>query len=161
MKNKKHSLLISMIFTLIVYISIIIISRPKNDITSIEKIISKQIKTNKTIIAYNSNVSDNHELVSYIIKDEQGYQKVGYAYFNINRNGNYELINVIDADKTTKKANDITIYEFSQLKVGNTTLPTQLIIISNNTDLAKIERITENAEIQVKDVINNPSINFF
>ncbi len=151
----------SMIFILIVCISIVIISRPKSNIASMEKMISKRIKTNKTVMVYNGTVIDDYRLVSYILKDPQEYQKVGYAQFRINRNGNYELINVIDADKTTKKAHDITVYEFSQLKVGDFSITTNLFVISNNPKLAKIERMMDNGEIQAKEVITNSSISFF
>lgn len=160
MKNKKWYFSIFVTVILIVCISIVIISRPKNDIDSMEKMISKRIRTNKTVMIYNAIVIDDYELVSYILKDSQEYQKVGYAHFIINRNGNYELINVIDADKTTKKAHDITAYEFSQLELEDFSTNTTFII-SNNPKLAKIERISKNGEIQIKEVTTNPFIVFF
>lgn len=160
MKNKKWLFLLFIIFILIVCLSIVIMSRPKNDIASIEKMISKRIRTNKTVMLYNEIVIDDHRLISYILKDAQEYQKVGYAHFRINRDGIYELINVIDEDKITKKVHDITIYEFSQLKAGDFST-TSVFVISNNPQLAKIERIMDNGEIQVKEVITNPSASFF
>lgn len=136
-------------------------SRPKSDIALMEKMISKRIKTNKRVIAYNTIVADNYRLVSYIVEDVQEYKNVGYARFKISRNGNYELINVIDADKVTKKAHDITVYEFSQLKAGDFSINKNLFVISNNPELSKIERIMDNGEIQAKEIITNPSISFW
>lgn len=162
MKNKKLIFSISLIFILIVCVYIIIMSRPQDNITLMEKMISKQIKTKKTVMVYNAIVVDDYELASYIIEDAKGYEKCGYVHFRINKDGKYELIDIIDADKTIKKAPDITVYKFSQLKVGNAILPyTETFVISNNPKLAKIERIIENGETQIKEITTNPSISFF
>jgi len=149
------------IFILIVCISIVIMSRPKNDIASREKMISEQIRTNETVMIYNAIVVDDYRLSSYILKDVEKYQKVGYALFRMNRDGKYELISVIDADKTTNKAHNISLYEFSQLKAGGFPINPSLFVISNNPQLAIIERIMDNGEIQIKEVTDNPSISFF
>ncbi|QZY54534.1 hypothetical protein [Crassaminicella profunda] len=61
--------------------------------------ISKQIKAKETIMIYNMDVVDDHRLVGYLIEDEQKYENFGFALFEMNKKGNYELINVIDADK--------------------------------------------------------------
>lgn len=161
MKKKKWIFSVAMIFILIGCISIVIMSRPKNDITSMEKMISKRIKANETVMVYNEIVIDDYRLDSYILKDAKEYQKVGYALFRVNRDGNYEILNVIDADKTIKIADDITLYEFSQLRAGDFSINTSLFVISNNPQLAKIERIMENGEIKIKEVTDNPSISFF
>lgn len=58
------------------------------------------------------------DLGPYILKNAEEYQKVGYGLFKLNNKGNYELLNLIDADMITEKAHDITIYEFSNLKEG-------------------------------------------
>ena len=161
MTSKKSIFSIFVIFILIVCISIVIMSRPKNDIASREKMISEQIRTNETVMIYNAIVVDDYRLSSYILKDVEKYQKVGYALFRMNRDGKYELISVIDADKTTNKAHNISLYEFSQLKAGGFPINPSLFVISNNPQLAKIERIMDNGEIQIKEVTDNPSISFF
>ena len=161
MTSKKSIFSISVIFILIVCISIVIMSRPKNDIASREKMISEQIRTNETVMIYNAIVVDDYRLSSYILKDVEKYQKVGYALFRMNRDGKYELISVIDADKTTNKAHNISLYEFSQLKAGGFPINPSLFVISNNPQLAIIERIMDNGEIQIKEVTDNPSISFF
>lgn len=136
-------------------------SRPQNDIASMEKMISKQIKAKETVIAYNMDVVDDYRLVGYLIEDEQKYEEFGFALFEMNKKGNYKLVNVIDPDKIAKEIDDIIVYEFSQFKLGDFSQPRQLVIISNNSQLARIERINENGEIQIKEVTNNPSISFF
>ena len=161
MTSKKSIFSIFVIFILIVCISIVIMSRPKNDIASREKMISEQIRTNETVMIYNAIVVDDYRLSSYILKDVEKYQKVGYALFRMNRDGKYELISVIDADKTTNKAHNISLYEFSQLKAGGFPINPSLFVISNNPQLAIIERIMDNGEIQIKEVTDNPSISFF
>lgn len=161
MKNKKWIFLLFVVFILIVYISIVFMTHPKNDIASREKMISKRIKTNETVMIYNSIVGDDYRLSSYVLKGEEEYQKAGYGHFRKNRDGNYELIDIIDADTVTKEAHDIILYEFSELKVGNFPIETTLFIISNNPKLAKIEQIMDNGEIQIKEITENPSITFF
>ncbi|QZY53942.1 hypothetical protein [Crassaminicella profunda] len=161
MKNKKLNFSILAIFILIVCVFILNMPRPQNDIASMEKMISKQIKAKETVVVYNMDVVDDYRLVGYLIEDEQKYEKFGFALFKVNKKDNYEFINAIDADKTTKETTDIIVYEFSQFKLGDFSQPRQLVIISNNSQLASIERITKNGEIQIKEVTDNPSISFF
>ncbi len=165
MKNKKWIFSIVIIFILIAYV---FLSRPRDNIALMEKLISKHIKTKQSVTLYNATVIDNHRLVSYILKDAERYQEVGYAHFRINSKGKYELLNLIEPDKIIEKASDITIYEFSQLKsefsqliTNDFSINTSLFIISNNPQLVKIERIMTNGEIQQKEVSTNPSISFF
>jgi hypothetical protein len=160
MKKKKLIFSISTIFVLIVCIFIVITSGPKNDITAMEKLISKRIRTNKTVVIYSMNVIYEHRLVSYVIEDAQVYQKAGYADFIINKDGNYELINVIDADKVTKITHDIALYQFSPFKIEDY-LTTTNFVMSNNPQLAKIEQIMDNEVVCTKEISNNPSITFF
>lgn len=160
MKNKKLIILVSAIVVLVACAFIVIMTRPKNDIEAMERMIEKRTRTNDTVMMYNMTVIDDHRLASYTLEDAQSYKKVGYAHFIINKDSNYELIDVIDADKITKKTDDITVYEFSEMKVGDY-LTTTNFVTSNDPQLAKVERIIENGEIQTKEVTTNPAICFF
>lgn len=169
MKNKKWIfiiMLISIIFILIAYN--FYSRRPQGYSTSMEKLISKHIKTRKPIIIYNAIVIDDHHFVSYILEGQKGYQEVGYAHVRTNSDGKDELINIIKPDKTTEVAKDITIYEFSRLKseishliTSDYTINTKVFVISNNPELLKIERIINKKEIQTEEIRTNPSITFF
>jgi len=160
MKMKKWTFLIIIMFIIIAYI---FLSQPKDDITLMEKQISKYIKAKQSVLIYNAINIDNHELMSYIKKDGDKYQQVGYAHFTINNKGKYELLNVVRPDKIIEKASDIIVYEFSKLNLEVPNLSTNLsiFIISNNPNLAKIERIMNNGDNQQKEVNSNPSISFF
>ena len=165
MKNKKWISAIIMIFILIIYI---VMYRPKDDLALMEKLISKHINTNQSIILYNAINIDNHSLMSYILSSKDKYQGIGYAHFKINNKGKYELLNVIEPEKITEKASDITIYEFyrlieefSKLITNEVSINTSLFIISNNPKLNMIERIMSNGKTQKKEVNINPSISFF
>ncbi|WMJ77300.1 MULTISPECIES: hypothetical protein [unclassified Sedimentibacter] len=165
MKNKKWIFAISMILVLTIYV---VMSRPQDAVTSMEKLISKNINTNQSITIYNSIVIDNHRLVSYILSSKDEYQGVGYAHFKVNNKGKYELLNVIEPDKITEKASNITIYEFnkvreeiSELITNEVSINKSLFIISNNPNLSRIERIMDNGEIKSKEINVNPSISFF
>lgn len=165
MKNKKWIIAIIMIFIFTIYV---VMSRPQDSITLMEKLISKHIDTNQSIIIYNQIKVDNHNLVSYILSSKDKYQGVGYAHFKINNKGKYELLNVIEPDKITEKTRDITIYEFyklreefSSLTTNEVSINTSLFIISNNPKLSMIERIMGNGETKKKEVNVNPSISFF
>lgn len=160
MKRKKWIFLIIIVFIIIAYI---FLTQPKDDIALMEKQISKYIKAEQAVLIYNAIIIDNHELISYIQKDGDKYQQVGYAHFIINNNGKYELLNVVRPDKIIEEASDITVYEFSKLNLEVPDLSTNLstFIISNNPNLAKIERIINDGNIQQKEVNGNPSISFF
>lgn len=167
MKNKKWIIPIIMIFILIIYI---VMSRPKDDLALMEKLISKHLNTNQSLVLYNSINVDNHSLMSYILSSKDKYQGVGYAHFKVGDNGKYELLNIVQPDKTTEKASDITIYEFSKLKEEFSELITDevkisksLFVISNNPELSRFERIMENGEIAEIPVDSNPipGISFF
>jgi hypothetical protein len=136
-------------------------SRPKDEIDSMEKMILQEIKTKETVTVYRMSVVYDYRVVGYLIQDEEKYKKYGFALFKIDKKGKCKLLNIIDADKTTKETADITVYEFSQFKLGDFLQPRQLVIMSNNSQLARIERIIENGEIQIKKVTDHPSISFF
>lgn len=159
MKNKKVIILVSAIVVLLACI-IVIMTRSKNDIEAKERMIKRQIRTNDTVMVYNEIVIDNHRLDSYTVEDEKSYKKVGYAHFILNEKNNYELVEVIDADKITRITDDIMVYEFLEMKVEgfSTTLN---FVISNDPQLAKVERVIENGETQIKEVTTNPAICFF
>ena len=165
MKNKKWIIAITMAFILTIHF---VMSRPQDNITLREKLISKHINTNQSITLYNVIINDNHSFVSYIISSKDKYQGVGYAHFIINNKGNYELLNVIEPDKITEKASDITIYEFYKLReeyskhiTNEVSINSSSFIISNNPKLSRIERIMENGEIQKIEININPTIVFF
>ncbi len=160
MKRKKWTFLIIIMFIIIVYI---FLSQPKDNIAILEKQISKYIKAKESVLIYNAIIIDNHKLMSYIQKDGDKYKQVGYAHFIKNNKGKYELLNVIVPDKIIEKASDIIVYEFSKLNLEVPKLSTNLsiFIISNNHNLAKIERIMNNGDSQQKEVNCNPSISFF
>ncbi len=165
MKNKKWILAISMIVVLIIYV---VVSRPQDAMTSMEKLISKNINTNQSITIYNSIGIDNHRLVSYILSSKDELQGVGYAHFKVNNKGKYELLSIIEPDITAEKSSNITIYEFNKLReelseliTNEVSINTSLFIISNNPELSRIERIRDNGEIQNKKINVNPSISFF
>lgn len=160
MNRKKWTLLIIIILIIIAYI---FLSQSKDDLDLMEKQISKYIKAKQSVLIYNATIIDNHELMSYIQKDGDKYQQVGYAHFIINNKGKYELLNVVKPDKIIEKASDVIIYEFLNLNLENPNLSTNpsIFIISNNPNLARIERIMNNGDSQQKEVINNPSISFF
>jgi hypothetical protein len=165
MKNKKWLIAIIVIFILIIYV---VISRPQDDGTLKVKLISRHINTDQSITLYNAIIVDNHSLVSYILSSKDKYQGVGYAHFKKNNKGKYELLNVIEPDKITEKASDITIYEFyklteefSKLFTKEVLIGSSLFIISNNPQLNRIERIMDNGEIQKKEIDVNPSISFY
>lgn len=157
MKRKGWAFLIIIMLIIIAYI---FLSQPKNDIAQIEKQISKSIKSKGSVLIYNVIIADNHELMSYIQRDGDKYEQVGYAHFVRNK-GKYELLNVIKPDKVIEKASDITIYEFSHLNLEISEIPTSIFVISNNPNLAKIERIMNDRKVQLKEVRSNPSITFF
>lgn len=165
MKSKKWFILIFIIFILITYF---VVSRPKYDIDIIQKLISKHINADKTVELFNMTVVVNHQLVSYTLKDSKGYKEVGYAHILYNSKNKYEVLNIIEPDKIIEKSGDINLYEFSNLKsefssleLGEFTINTSVFIISNNPELAKVERITPNGDIQEKIINSNPSISFF
>ncbi|NLV88338.1 MAG: hypothetical protein GX021_03085 [Tissierellia bacterium] len=164
MKTGKFLYIIIAISILIIYL---IISSPRDVITSIEKMISKELKTKHIATIFNVIVIDDYNrLASYVLKNGDKYEKVGYAYFRLNNKGSYELIDLIDADNIAEKANNIIAYEFLKLNQHISSLTTDdlissLFIISNNPKLAKIERIINDREIQTREVNFNPSIIFF
>ncbi len=165
MKNKKWILLTAVICILVFCF---FKSRPQDTIALMENMISKHIKAKHSIMVYNQIVIDNHRLVSYVQEGKEGYQEVGYAHFILNDKGKYKLHNIVESDKIIEKGKDITIYEFSKLELefshltkSDFSIGKSLFIISNNPQLAKIERIMDNGEIQVKEVAINPYISFF
>jgi hypothetical protein len=162
MKNKKWIIAIIMISILTIYV---VMSRSQDNITNMEKQISKHIDSNQSITIYNATIGENSKLVSYILSRKDKYQGVGYAHFKINNKGKYELLNVIEPNKITEKASEITIYEFykyrEELITNEDSINTSLFIISNNPKLSMIERIMGNGETQKKEINVNPSISFF
>ncbi len=160
MKRKKWTILIIIIFIIISYI---FLTQPKDDIAKMEKQISKYIQAKQSVLIYNAINVDNHKLMSYVQKDGDKYQQVGYAHFIRNNKGKYELIDVARPDRIIEHASDIIEYEFSELNLEVPNLSTNLstFIISNNPNLAKIERIMNDGDIQQKEVNSNPSISFF
>lgn len=156
MNRKRLAFLITMIIIIVGYI---ILVQPKDDITKMEKQISKHIKAKQSVLIYNATHIDNHRYMSYIQRDGDEYQQVGYAHFITNNQGKYELLDIIKPDKVVEKASDITIFEF--FKSNNISENSDIFIISNNPDLAKIERVMNNGETQQKEVDKNPSISFF
>src|SRR5690606_10500296 len=91
-----------------------LISRSESDKALMEKMIAKQIKTKKPVILYNLWVLENYRLAGYVIGDEDKYEKFSFVVFNLNQEGDYEIIDVIEPYKTINEAADITVYEFSQ-----------------------------------------------
>lgn len=160
MKKKKWIFILFIIFILVVCISIKSRFGSKSDIDTMEKLISNQIRTDETVIIDTMDVMNEHRLVCYILENDQFYQKVGYADFKINKKGSYELIKVVDADKVSKLTQDIALYQFTQFKVEDYLISTN-IVISNNPQLAKVEQIIENRVVQTKEISNNPSISIF
>ena len=168
MKIKNWAFVIITAFILIVYG---LISSPRDEITSMKNIISRELKTKNTVTIINTIVINDYRLTSYVLKDADEYEKAGYVYFRINNSGNYELISLIDADNITEKVDNIFVYEFSELDEYISSISSIIMedysvgksyfIISNNSQLAKIERIIDNGEIQTKIIDNNPSITFF
>ncbi len=162
MKNKKWIIATIMIFILTIYV---VMSRPQDDITLMGKLISRHIDSNHSITIYNAIVVDEHKLVSYILSSEDKYEGVGYAHFQINNKGKYELLNVIEPDKITEEARDITIYEFHKLReelvTNQLSINPNLFIVSNNPKLSMIERIMGNGGTQKKEINIDPSISFF
>lgn len=164
MKSKNWVFAIITTFILIMYF---FISSPRDNIASMEKMISRELKTEHKVTIFNTIIINDYRLTSYVLENVDKYEKVGYVCFRLNNNGNYELINLIDADDITEKADNIFVYEFSKI---NEYLSSQIIdfsigkssfVISNNSQLAKIERIIDNGEIQTKIIDINPSIIFF
>lgn len=153
MKNKKWIIAIIMILILTIYV---VMFRPQDDISLMGKLILKHINSNQSITIYNATIVDNSKLVSYILSSQDKYQGVGYAHFKINSKGKYELLNVIEPDKITEKASDITIYEFyklgEELITNKVSINASLFIISNNPELSMIERIIGNGETQKKEI---------
>lgn len=152
-------------FILIMYC---FISSPRDMITSMEKMVSRELKTKHTVTLFNTIVINDYRLTSYVLKNVDEYEKVGYVCFRLNNNGNYELINLIDADNITEEADNIFVYEFSKLDeyissiiIDVSSVGKSSFIISNNSQLAKIKRIMDNGEIQTKKIDINPSIVFF
>lgn len=165
MKDKKWVVLVFIVLILITYLWI---SSPKNDLEKLERLITKHINAKQTVEIFNKTVVDNHQLVSYIVKESNEYKQVGYAHILYNDNNKYEVLNIIEPNKTIEKSDDINLYEFTNLKpefssleLDKFTINTSIFIISNNPELAKIERIISNGDIQVKAINSNPSISFF
>ncbi|WP_409228929.1 hypothetical protein [Gudongella sp. SC589] len=165
MKIKNWAFVIITAFILIVYG---LISSPRDEITSMKNIISRELKTKNTVTIINTIVINDYRLTSYVLKDADEYEKAGYVYFRINNSGNYELISLIDADNITEKVDNIFAYEFSELDENISSIIKEdysvgksSFIISNNSQLAKIERIIDNGEIQTIIIDNNPLLLFF
>lgn len=165
MKIKKWFLFIAIIFVLGAYV---FYSRHQDEVTTMEKMISKHIKTKEIVTIYNAINVDDYSLVSYIIEGKNRYEKVGYAMFILDSKGNYELLNIVEPDRVIEMADDITIYEFLNLKSqfpqvnrDDFSINPSVFIISNNPKLAKIGRKMENGEIEYNEVVASPSISFF
>jgi len=160
MNRKRWFFLITIIIIIVGYI---ILVQPKDDITKMEKQISKHIKAKQLVLIYNATYIDNHRYMSYIEGEGDKYQQVGYAHFLINNQGKYEHLDIIKPDKVIEKAKDIAIFELFKLNLEdyNILVNSDIFIISNNPDLAAIERVMNDGETQQKKVDKNPSISFF
>lgn len=162
MKNKKWGILIIFAVIALIYV---IISRPKDDIVAIEKLILKEIGRDHSVTLYHEIVIDNHSLVSYIQSKDDKYQAVEYAHFTLNDKGNYELLDRIEADRIYEVANAITLFEFSNLQEAAKDITTDpvsidpnLFVLSNNPKLSRIDRTMENGEVEEKKIDTNPAI---
>lgn len=163
MKSIKGKKLIYVILIIILFSAWIVklISRSESDKALMEKMIAKQIKTKKPVILYNLWVLENYRLAGYVIGDEDKYEKFSFVVFNLNQEGDYEIIDVIEPYKTINEAADITVYEFSQIKIGDFLVDRQLAIMNNNPNLSKVELIVENGESQIQEVYSIPEVIIF
>ena len=153
---------------IIIFIMYAVTSRPKDEIALMEKLISKDSNTNQSITIYNEIIIDDHRLVSYILSKKNKYQGVEYAHFKRNSKGKQELLTIIEPSRIIEEVSDISMYEFSNLEEefsnfasDKISIGDSLFIISNNPELSKIEKITDNEEIQEKKINTNPAISFF
>ncbi len=80
MNRKRWFFLITIIIIIVGYI---ILLQSKDDITKMEKQISKHIKAKQLVLIYNATYIDNHRYMSYIGGEGDKYQQVGYAHFLI------------------------------------------------------------------------------
>ncbi len=113
MKNRKW---IYLLIIILIALGYSFLDRPQNNIETMERMISKHIKTNQTVTIYNAIHVEDYRLVSYILETKDRFEKVGYANFILNSKGKYELLNIVNPDRVIEKGDDITIYEFSNLK---------------------------------------------
>lgn len=186
MRNKNSIFILIIIIILAFVLSSCL--KNQSELEVMESLISNYVNSNESVTAYHEIIIDNQSLVGFIVEDKNGYQDLNYAHF-ISKDNRTDILNIIEADKTIEIEEDIKLYEFSNLEsdfieinendlrihvfksndptdetlytADDIEIGTSTFILSNNSNLKKVEKIKANGEVNEKEVKENPSIVFF